>query len=145
MDETVGEAVCSITEGIRSAPAVADLNGDGYPDLLVGNYAGGLSLFMGAVPPPLAIAELRLPSQTLKVYPNPTEGTVTVVLPPAHCNLSPEIRVFDIFGKLLSVVETCHGASIQIDLSHYASGIYFVNVYQGQHILHSSKVVKIAP
>lgn len=144
LNETVGEALCSIAEGTRSVPAVADLSGDGYPDLLVGNYAGGLSLFMGTVPPPLAIAEPRLPSQPLKVYPNPTEGTVSVVLPTVPCNLSPEIRVFDVFGKLLSVEETSQGASLQIDLSHYAPGIYFVNVYQGQHILHSSKVVKIA-
>ena len=144
LNETVGGTLYPIVEGIRSAPAVSDLNGDGYPDLLVGNYAGGLSLLMGTVPAPLAIAEPNHPLQPLKVYPNPTEGTVTVVLPPETSNLPHEIRVFDAFGKLLTVVETFHETSLQIDLSHYASGIYFVNVYQEQHILHSSKVVKIA-
>ena len=143
LNETVGEDIYSIVEGIRSAPAVADLNGDGYPDLLVGNYAGGLSLLMGTIPPPLAIAEPSLPSQPLKVYPNPTSASVTVVLPPDPCNLTPEIRVFDVYGRLLDIVETFHETSLQIDMSHYAPGVYFVNVYQGQQMLHGSKVVKV--
>lgn len=143
LNETVGESLYPIAEGIRSAPAVADLNGDGYPDLLVGNYAGGLSLLMGTIPPLLAITEPTLPSQPLKVYPNPTSASVTVVLPPETCNLTPEIRVFDVYGRLFDIVETCHGASLQIDLSHYAPGVYFVNVYQGQQMSHGAKVVKV--
>ena len=143
LNETVGESLHPIVEGIRSAPAVADLDGDGYPDLLVGNYAGGLSLLMGTVPPPLAVAESTLPSYLLKVYPNPTKGSVTVELSPETCDPSFEIRVFDVYGKLLSVVETFHETSLQIDLSHYATGVYFVNVYQGQQMLQGSKVVKV--
>ena len=41
-----------INEGSRSAVAVGNLNNDSYPDMIVGNYSGGLSFFKGVTPPP---------------------------------------------------------------------------------------------
>ncbi|MDX2286762.1 MAG: VCBS repeat-containing protein [Bacteroidia bacterium] len=80
--------------GRRSAPAMADLNGDGTPDLLVGNFAGGISLFFGipqagdtsstSVEPPALLAGVR-------VYPNPASGTVWMEAPahagPVRCEV----------------------------------------------------------
>ncbi|MCS6981414.1 MAG: VCBS repeat-containing protein [Flavobacteriales bacterium] len=36
-----------LREGARTAATTGDLNGDGYLDLIVGNYSGGLTLFLG--------------------------------------------------------------------------------------------------
>ena len=53
-----------------------------------------------------------------------------------------EIQVLDVYGRLLQTVETCHGASLQIDLSQYATGVYFVRVVNGGKVMAVRKVVK---
>ena len=56
-----------------------------------------------------------------------------------------EIQVLDVYGRLLQNVETRHGASLQttqIDLSHYATGVYFVRMVNGGKVMAVKKVVR---
>ena len=81
------------------------------------------------------------------VYPNPTSGIVNVRLDgnDAIWNVA-EIQVFDVYGRLLHTVETCHGASLQttieIDLSSYAPGIYLIQLVGDGRVIGVQKVVK---
>ena len=81
----------------------------------------------------------------LILYPNPTTGIVTVQLAPKTLSLNPEIQVFDVFGRMLDIVETFHETSlqaVQIDLSRYANGIYFVKLVDDGMVISVGKVVK---
>ena len=79
----------------------------------------------------------------LTLYPNPTTGMVNVQFTMNNVQFGEgEIQVLDMYGRLLQTVETCHGASLQIDLSHYATGIYFVRMVNGGKVMAVRKVVK---
>jgi len=68
-----------VYEGIRTAPAWADLNSDGYPELAVGNYSGGVTLFRGTLPGPAGIDAPAQEYGEMKIFPNPSNGVMTVV------------------------------------------------------------------
>ncbi len=80
------------------------------------------------------------------VYPNPTTGMVNVRLDEngATWNVA-EIQMFDVYGRLLNTVETCHGASLQtmqIDLSSYAPGVYLIQLVGDGRVVGVRKVVR---
>jgi len=53
--------------------------------------------------------------------------------------------VYDVYGRLLHTVETCHGASLQttqIDLSSYAPGVYLIQIVGDGRVIGMRKVVK---
>lgn len=73
------EAICPempATFGMHSAAAMADLNGDGMLEVVVGNFAGGLQLFNGNITVNQGIEEA--PDINFNVFPNPAQGSVTV-------------------------------------------------------------------
>ncbi|MCR4738303.1 MAG: C10 family peptidase [Bacteroidales bacterium] len=84
-----------------------------------------------------------------KVYPNPTNGIVNVQFT-NHNSPITQIQVFDIYGKLVGVVETLRATSLQtgtsaqtqIDLSRYANGVYFIKVVADGNVIGVKKVVK---
>ena len=80
----------------------------------------------------------------IALYPNPTSGTVTLQLAPETCSLTPEIQVLDVYGRLLNVIDIsdARGASVQIDLSRYAPGIYFVRLVNDDGVLGVRKVIR---
>ncbi len=87
----------------------------------------------------------------MTVYPNPTNGIVNVQLTMNNDQLgNTEIQVFDIYGKLLDVVETLRATSLQtgtsvqtqIDLSRYANGVYFIKAVADGNVIGVKKVVK---
>ena len=82
----------------------------------------------------------------ITLYPNPTTGMVNVQFTMNNVQLGAgEIQVLDVYGRLLQNVETCHGASLQttqIDLSHYATGVYFVRMVNGGKVMAVKKVVR---
>ena len=79
----------------------------------------------------------------ITLYPNPTTGMVNVQWTMYNGQWeNVEIQVLDVYGRLLRTVETCHGASLQIDLSHYATGIYLVRWVNGGKVMAVRKVVK---
>jgi polyhydroxybutyrate depolymerase len=101
----------------------ADLYDVGYEDVIYEFFTGH-------------IAPSRTPVREkshIVIYPNPNTGVFNVQL--FECD-SPniEIRVFDIYGKLVDVVETMCTSSlqtVQIDLSRHPDGVYFVREQSG--------------
>ena len=62
--------------GLRSASALADLNGDGTLEMVVGNFGGGLELLNGSIPVSQGVEEAE--NAVFRVYPNPAKGRFTV-------------------------------------------------------------------
>ncbi|MBO7577088.1 MAG: T9SS type A sorting domain-containing protein [Bacteroidales bacterium] len=82
----------------------------------------------------------------IAVYPNPTADIVNVQLTMNNeQSNNVEIQLFDMFGKMLDVVETQNFASLQttkIDMSPYANGVYFIKAVSEGNVLAVRKVVK---
>ncbi|HET6992317.1 MAG TPA: T9SS type A sorting domain-containing protein, partial [Bacteroidia bacterium] len=78
----------------------------------------------------------------LQVYPNPTEGNVTVDFQSPDEQV--ELLVFDFTGKLISdqQINTEHTMrSVNVDLSGNAAGIYFVQMRSSEGV-RTAKVIK---
>jgi hypothetical protein len=93
------------------------------------------------------------PTANIHIYPNPTTGMVNVQCTINNGQLGDaEIRVYDVYGRLLNVVETQDFVSPQsppfpqqtskIDLSQYTAGIYILKVIHNGQVLATSKIIK---
>ena len=79
----------------------------------------------------------------LAVYPNPTTGVVNVQWTMYNVQVeTAEIQVLDAYGKLVNVVKVQPDETVQIDLSRFARGIYFVKAVADGNVLGVKKVVK---
>lgn len=115
--EETSDSIILYSKGIRNAPAVYDLNNDGWNDMLLGIYTGGLHLLWGSSNE-ISITEKT--SDQIKIYPNPTEGVIHI----KNSELLSSIKVFNIEGKLSYRGQ----AKKSINLSHLDSGFYFVQI-----------------
>ena len=115
--DLVTSSLADLREGARTAPATADITGDGVKELLVGNYSGGLSFFKGSLT--ASIAEIHNGPQAAKfqVFPNPAKDYVTVT--PAGMNY----KIKDMFGNLV-----LQSISNIICIKNLKSGIYWLTV-----------------
>ncbi len=80
-----------------------------------------------------------------QVYPNPVKNQLFVEWPSKKENNSIEIVVTDLFGKTVHHVKeesSYFGSRAQIDLSGISSGIYMVNIIEGNRMLATNKIVK---
>lgn len=132
--ETVDGVAQPFREGRRVAVAVADLTGDGKPELLLGNYAGGAAFFAGAVPPEHSAVVSR-GREELRVWPNPARTVVRVEGPgPLQ-----RIAVYDLYGRPVLTLYDMPDSSTVVDLSAFPAGIYFLRA-EGVGV---AKVVKV--
>ena len=80
---TLLDTVINREEGGRVCPSMGDINSDGLFDLLVGNYAGGVSIFfrdnpLALVPPVLEAGP------GIEVYPNPASEQAILQIGRVH-------------------------------------------------------------
>ena len=115
--EEISDSIILYSKGIRSAPAVFDLNNDGWNDMLLGVYTGGVHLLLGGNTD-ISIPETAL--NQIKIYPNPSKGIIQL----DHSESLSNIEVYNVEGKL-----SFKGlAKKTIDLSHLENGFYFVKI-----------------
>lgn len=116
-------------EGIRTAPAVAFLTSTTYPDLVLGNYAGGLNYFRGVAPQPYGINDPAGESgSVLRIFPNPASERIILELKNASSYTSAALRVFDMTGRQVFGQTLGSEKSISIDIKSWKTGIYMIVV-----------------
>ena len=115
-----------IREGIRTALSLADADNDGFVDLIIGNYAGGLSFYKGIIPPEktVSVPQSKLQQDNpIIIYPNPIGNQLTIqTKSPISIQ---KIAIYDMLGKncltIFQNVET-------IDVSSLQSGVYILKI-----------------
>ncbi|NND07630.1 MAG: hypothetical protein HKN87_14735 [Saprospiraceae bacterium] len=117
-------AIGSIAEGERSKMAIADLDENGYFDVMVGNGRGGLGLFRSnfrseAIVPIASYQDLELDAA---VYPIPTADQLNVQI---DLSGTRHIRVLSTSGATLAEW-TGEERMKTFDVNGFANGVYYI-------------------
>lgn len=124
-------------DGYRNAVAIEDLNFDGYPDGILGNFSGGFSFYLGKE---YTIGLEEEPVDTrarLNVYPNPGTGNFTVQRPNAG---AATLQIFDLTGKPVKSTQLDQ-AEVTVDIANQPNGMYLFMITTDGKVW-SQKVLK---
>ena len=118
-------------EGIRIRPALADIDGDGYFELAIGNLRGGIGLFQtdlaldGSVDVQEALLDVRL-----SISPNPATDVLhwQINLP---LNGRATLRIFDLYGRLRHE-STAYSPEGEINVEELPKGVYLLQWQAGE-------------
>ncbi len=140
-DTTFGQ----IFEGFHSSPAIADLNGDGYLEYLVGNQRGGLRLYsesdMGTAPCEVPVGLAGNAPETnreLVVFPNPAQDRVFLKLPTDGAAF--RVGLYNTLGQCVRTSTAIGLASI--DLHGLPAGLYAIEAVRDGERLSGKLLVK---
>lgn len=117
-----------IKEGLRSAVALGNLNNDTITDMLVGNYSGGLDLFMGKPDKIFGIGKANPHSTKLLVSPNPATEIVSVTSEGTLVEGQTDILLRTIDGKIIRKYSHMR-LPAQLDVSGLHNGVYTLSIF----------------
>ena len=108
--------------GLNVLTTVADLTGDGLPDLMIGTQAGGLRFVRNTSEKPLILATEAV--YTPWAYPNPTDRFVTIT--PPHAGT---LDVLSLDGRrVLAGPPVAKQAEFRLDLGSLPGGMYLLRL-----------------
>jgi hypothetical protein len=123
-----------IHENIQSrfhlSPAVADLNNDQQPEIILGNKGGGLTFLKNIGDNPLSTPKEKSAHSLLKFYPNPTANSVQFT-----AEQEGQLYMYAITGQLIvNGIPLKANTSHRVDVSDLAPGVYILkfSVKNGQ-------------
>jgi hypothetical protein len=126
-------------EGGFVAPAVADMNGDGLYDMIIGNYAGGVSYFRGDNNVSTHNESIST-EDAIAIYPNPVSDvlTFTTTVPPDAYS---RFQLIDVSGKPVAHGNVVHRQTT-IDCSSIAPGLYVLSVTTPKGIINRKVIIR---
>lgn len=125
----------------RSTPAIADIDGDGNYEMVVGNKLGGLSYYKQVKNVLDNIDEEVLSAASVDLYPNPTSDRLHVLFKTDLSKQILHISIFDISGKEVMRNTFVHPVSAEMNISSLSPGMYLAEITCGNNKL-TRKVIK---
>ncbi|MEA3478276.1 MAG: T9SS type A sorting domain-containing protein [Bacteroidota bacterium] len=133
--------------GFRTSAAIHDINNNGYMDLLIGNFSGGLNYFPDIDQPGVSGIETPhfVANDNINIYPNPVSETAMIrYRMPDEGYLM--IDIYSISGRRIrriaeeKVMPGVH--EIEYDVSDLPNGVYFIRLQAGDEILVRKLIVR---
>lgn len=116
-----------IDEGEKSAPALADLNNDSFPEMIIGNYGGGLAFYLGEKETGTGWDEIsRQDEMQMLIYPNPSTGIVNLLFSRNINAANAVYTVTDFTGRIVRNGILQAGNRALLDLSDLPAGLYLI-------------------
>jgi hypothetical protein len=123
-----------IDEGMRTCPVLYDFNNDGYLDLLIGNFAGGISFYNGMKPLHIGINHIKIDQENFKLFPNPTTDYVNLELNNYADFNEMEIQIYETSGKLIKSIKCVPSQQINIPLTEFGNrSVLFIKIEAKDH------------
>jgi hypothetical protein len=120
----------TIRNAYRSAACLADLNDDGYFELLTGNFSGGLELYSNMQPPPVT---MDIPDNgreaaggSLHIYPNPAGEELNILFDAGSGDEKERyrLRLTTLYGNTVYEGFVKENLKYTIQLGNLPNGVY---------------------
>jgi len=113
-------------KGMRTAAMMEDLNQDGYFDLMVGNYSGGLNYYAGAESPSvIGISEASKVNFDFTIFPNPANKNIFIKIIPSIAETPITINIYDIHANIVFSKNISRKNEFRVNVSSFSPGVYF--------------------
>ncbi len=132
----IDSIVGGILEGQKTALSLADIDADGYMEMVVGNARGGLSMFNTDIESNRS-STVDIPHSGVTVYPNPTKDLVNIKIDEKIIPQS--ISLYSTDGQLVKLLEKDER---EISLGELSVGIYFIKILTTEGEI-SEKIIKL--
>ena len=122
----VNSTVSSIWDGGKSAIAMADINNDNQPDMIIGNLSGGITYFSSDSLLNDSATTYISNHKDLKfnIFPNPADNTISI-----KSKNNGVVKIRNLLGEIV-LVKTKNNHQININSSRLSKGIYMVELNQ---------------
>ena len=71
--------------------------------------------------------------QDIVVYPNPTDGSVTILVPDSFESNAPHFELYDVNG-MLHVKSDLYVGETHVDIGMLNTGVYLLKIYNGEDV-----------
>lgn len=119
----------------RSAPAIADIDGDGNYDMIIGNLLGGLTIYRQALNVPVNTSPLFGNSnKDVRLYPNPARDILYCSWDKSFLQSGIQITIYDMAGqKMLQANIAAPASGTDLAVHELATGVYFCEFRSGSN------------
>jgi hypothetical protein len=132
----------NLYEGERCAPVVFDINHDNQLDLVVGNFSGGISFFIGdSLAGTQHLNDLSFVPE-IKLFPNPANEIIYFKMDDLLKLHAIKLEIMNIQGQTI-YTETYQASTLNaLSTSNFKSGVYFCKLSNGSFVSTSKFIVQ---
>jgi len=139
--EPISEHFGSIDIGSNSSPTVADIDGDGYLELLIGTDRGGLEFWNTDIKIGSGLyTDDNKIKKSIKIYPNPFKSYIYIEVDDNY-NSQIKYKLTNMWGKVIQNGVLKH-LNNKIEYNKLIEGIYFLTLTSEEQT-YSEKLIKI--
>jgi hypothetical protein len=132
----------NLYEGERCAPVVFDINNDSQLDMIIGNYSGGVSFFIGdSLAGTQHLNDLSFVPE-IKLFPNPANDNIYFMMDDLLKSQAIKLEIMNVQGQTIYSEIYQAGTLNTLSTSNLKSGVYFCKLSNGSFVNASKFIVQ---